>query len=301
MSRKTPLLDCDLASSILQRKKMVSPVILQALKRSALVIAGFNTAGFAITAVTRSHKITDLTGTTAFVASAWATHAATCEAHNLRLFQPSKSLFLAGAVTLWGARLAGYLFYRVLQTGKDARLNFLFPKDEKEPLLTGRSMYPIKLAGFWTAQSLWGWIVLLPVTVGQTLAPAVALGPVGWLAAAGFITGFAFETIADLQKFQFKTANPDKFMDSGLFALCRHPNYFGEILLWSSLTVLAGTHGVLAKHPWILASPAFTIFLLVYVSGIPPLEISHEKRYGKDAAYKRYKASTNLLLPWFRN
>lgn len=59
-------------------------------------------------------------------------------------------------------------------------------------------------------------------------------------------------------------------MDSGLFALCRHPNYFGEILLWSSLTVLAGTHGVLAKNPWIIASPAFTIFLLVYVSGISP-------------------------------
>ncbi len=58
-----------------------------------------------------------------------------------------------------------------------------------------------------------------------------------------------------------------RFMDSGLFALCRHPNYFGEILLWTSLTVLAGTHGVFAKHPWIIASPAFTIFLLLYVSG----------------------------------
>jgi steroid 5-alpha reductase family enzyme len=57
----------------------------------------------------------------------------------LGLFQPSKSLFLAGAVTLWGTRLAGYLFWRVLQTGKDSRLNFLFPKDDKEPLLAGQS------------------------------------------------------------------------------------------------------------------------------------------------------------------
>ncbi|EIE22535.1 DUF1295-domain-containing protein [Coccomyxa subellipsoidea C-169] len=280
---------------------MVSPAILQALKRSALVIVGFNTAGFAVTAVTRSHKITDLTGTTAFIASAWATHAAACHMHNLRLFQPSKSLFLAGAVTLWGTRLAGYLFWRVLQTGKDARLNFLFPRDESEPLLTGRSMYPIKLAGFWTAQSLWGWIVLLPITVSQTLTPAAPLGPLGWIAAAGFLAGFAIETVADLQKFYFKSAHPDKFMDSGLFALCRHPNYFGEILLWTSLTVLAGTHGVFAKHPWIIASPAFTIFLLLYVSGIPTLEKSHEKRYGKDAAYKDYKASTNLLLPWCKS
>ena len=82
-----------------------------------------------------------LQGTTAFIASAWATHAASCRVHNLGLFQPSKSLFLAGAVTLWGTRLAGYLFWRVLQTGKDSRLSFLFPKDDKEPFLTGQSKY----------------------------------------------------------------------------------------------------------------------------------------------------------------
>jgi steroid 5-alpha reductase family enzyme len=78
-------------------------------------------------------------GTSAFIASAWATHAAACHANGLRLFQPSKSLFLAGAVTLWGTRLAGYLFWRVLQTGKDARLSQFFPRDDKEPLLTGQS------------------------------------------------------------------------------------------------------------------------------------------------------------------
>ncbi len=58
-----------------------------------------------------------------------------------------------------------------------------------------------------------------------------------------------------------------RFVDSGLFALSRHPNYFGEILVWVSLTALAGTHGVLAAHPWIAASPLFTAFLLLYVSG----------------------------------
>ena len=58
-----------------------------------------------------------------------------------------------------------------------------------------------------------------------------------------------------------------RFVDSGLFALSRHPNYFGEILVWVSLTALAGTHGVFAAHPWIAASPFFTAFLLLYVSG----------------------------------
>ncbi len=75
----------------------------------------------------------------------------------------------AGAVTLWGSRLAGYLFWRVLQTGKDARLNQFFPKDDKEPFLFGQSQYPIKLAGFWSVQSLWSWVVLLPVTVSQVM------------------------------------------------------------------------------------------------------------------------------------
>ena len=183
-------------------------------------------------------------GTTAFIASAWATHAASCRAHGLGLFQPSKSLFLAGAVTLWGTRLAGYLFYRVLKTGKDSRLSFLFPKDEKEPFLTGQSKwvtcplsirtrilttacclltvlhtirgfacicrwqhepmqaacftaalpcrYPLKLAGFWSAQSLWGWIVLLPVTVSQ-----VSIYPV--LAAPSMQTGICTSSMKAAQ------------------------------------------------------------------------------------------------------
>lgn len=78
-------------------------------------------------------------GTTAFVASAWATHAAACRAHGRALLAPSRSLLLAGCVTLWGARLAGYLFYRVLAVGKDARLSQFFPADAREPWLTGRS------------------------------------------------------------------------------------------------------------------------------------------------------------------
>jgi steroid 5-alpha reductase family enzyme len=72
--------------------------------------------------------------------------------------------------------------------------------------------YPLKLAGFWTAQGLWGWICLLPVSVAQALGPGAALGPVGWLAAAAFAGGFATETLADYQKFVFKSdpANKDK-------------------------------------------------------------------------------------------
>ena len=61
-----------------------------------------------------------------------------------------------------------------------------------------------------------------------------------------------------------------RFVDEGLFRYCRHPNYFGEMLLWTSLTVLAGGPGVLAAHPWVAVSPAFTIFLLTQASGALP-------------------------------
>ncbi|KAK9826118.1 hypothetical protein WJX81_004958 [Elliptochloris bilobata] len=252
----------------------------QAVKLSAVVIAAFNTVGFGTTAVTQSHKVTDLTGTSAFIASAWFTHAAACRAHGLALLAPSRSLLLAGCVTLWGVRLAGYLFYRVLKLGKDARLSQFFPKDAREPFLTGQSMYPVKLAGFWTAQSLWGWVVLLPIIVAQAVAPAAPLGVFGWAALGGFLTGFAMETVADAQKFAYKNKHPDRFVREGLFRYCRHPNYFGEMLLWTSLTALAGGPGVLAAYPWVAVSPAFTIFLLTQASGIPPLEEAHNKRYG---------------------
>ena len=60
-----------------------------------------------------------------------------------------------------------------------------------------------------------------------------------------------------------------RFVDSGLFSVSRHPNYFGEILVWTSITAFAGTHGVLAASPWIIVSPVFTSFLLIFVSGKP--------------------------------
>jgi steroid 5-alpha reductase family enzyme len=79
------------------------------------VVAATNAAGFLVTAVTQSHKITDLTGTAAFAASAWATHSAACRALGTPLLAPSRGVLLAGCVSLWAARLGGYLFYRVLQ------------------------------------------------------------------------------------------------------------------------------------------------------------------------------------------
>ncbi|KAK9806590.1 hypothetical protein WJX73_005474 [Symbiochloris irregularis] len=276
-----------------------------ALRVSAAVIVGLNTVGFIATALTKSHKVTDLTGTSAFVGSAWATHYLACKATGMALLAPSKSLLMTGMVTLWGARLAGYLFYRVLVVGEDARLRQFFPKDDKEPALTGESKFPLKLAGFWTVQGMWAWVVLLPVTVSHAMAPAAAITPLGWLCAAGFFAGWGLEAVADYQKFRFKNKpeNKDKFITHGAFSLCRYPNYAGEIALWTGLWGLAaaGVAGFAMQYPWTLVSPGFTILLTTFISGIPTQEGSHDKRYGDREEYQRYKASTNMLLPWPRS
>ncbi|GMH34043.1 hypothetical protein BSKO_01877 [Bryopsis sp. KO-2023] len=272
-----------------------------ALRRSAKVILGLNLVGFLITAATSTHKITDLVGTGAFVVATWTGHLAHCRLNRTPVFGWSRSLLLTCCVSLWGIRLAGFLFYRVLQMGHDSRLGAFFAK-ENEPWLVGDSMYPLKLMFFWSLQSLWAWVVLLPVTVGQT--QTLKKSPLGLTAKIGLVTfliGFLWESVADAQKYAFKElpGNKEKWIDTGLFKYSRHPNYFGEVLVWASMFFVASTPHIRQKAWWVAVSPAFVYLLLVYVSGVPLLEASHEKRYGHIPEYAAYKESTNMLIPWF--
>lgn len=177
----------------------------------------------------------------------------------------------------------------------------LFPTDQRA--LVDRSKFPLGLMFFWSMQTLWAWTVLLPVTVSQAASPInVPMKPFNSIGMAGFVLGWLWETVADYQKFVFKSdpQNRNKWIDSGLFRYSRHPNYFGEILVWSSLCGLAATPHVWRKAPWIIVSPVFITFLLVFVSGIPILERSHDRRYGHDPAYQNYKETTNLLIPGWK-
>lgn len=284
----------------------MSGVVWAALRHSARVVVATNALGFAVTAVTQSHRITDLCGTAAFAASAFATHAAAAKALGVPLLAPTRGALLAGCVSLWGLRLGGYLFYRVMQVGKDARLDQFF-QQPGEPLLTGASNYPLRLAFFWTMQGMWAWVCLLPITAAHALsreAPAAARrlapGPALLAGLALFGGGLLLESVADWQKFVWKSdpANQGRFMGPvGLFAWSRHPNYFGEMCVWAGLFVMAGP-AVWRLCPWTLASPLFTFVLIRFLSGVPPLERGHAERYGGQPAYEAYKEATNLLLPW---
>jgi steroid 5-alpha reductase family enzyme len=128
----------------------------------------------------------------------------------------------------------------------------------------------------------------------------------GWslldsLGCAVWLTGFTLETIADTQKFLFKLddRNEGKFMRTGLWRYSRHPNYFGECMVWIGVGLVSWGALLGAEKLVALATPAFVWYLLNYVSGVPLLEKKAEKKHGKEIAYIRYKKSTNLFVPWY--
>lgn len=116
------------------------------------------------------------------------------------------------------------------------------------------------------------------------------------------MVGFFIECIADNEKFVFKTraANKGKFISTGIWSYSRHPNYFGEMLMWWSLALLVICVDFKDNKLYgSLSSPIFTMILLLGVSGIPMVESLGEKRWGHLKEYQDYNKNTNLLIPWF--
>ncbi|MHC4392498.1 MAG: DUF1295 domain-containing protein, partial [Planctomycetota bacterium] len=138
------------------------------------------------------------------------------------------------------------------------------------------------------------WIVSLPLQLGIARHAADALGPLDAVAIAAFAVGFGFEAIGDAQLARFKK-NPEnrgRVLDSGLWRYTRHPNYFGDFVLWWGLGLL----GVLSGAPlWTLLGPAVMSFFLLRVSGVTLLERTiHERR----PAYREYQQRTSSFFPW---
>jgi steroid 5-alpha reductase family enzyme len=123
----------------------------------------------------------------------------------------------------------------------------------------------------------------------------------GWVAIVGivvWVTGFVFEVVADQQKSVFKRdpANEGRFITSGLWAWSRHPNYFGEIVLWIGIAIVALP--VLSGWRWVtLISPVFVVLLLTRVSGIPMLETRAAERWGSEEEFQEYTGNTPVLIP----
>lgn len=198
-----------------------------------------------------------------------------------------RSILLWALVVIWAIRLGTFLFRRIKKAGKDDRF------DEIKPSF-------IRFLNVWTIQGLWVSFTMAAALVAITTTNRKELD---LFALVGFLVwalGFSIEVIADSQKSRF-SANPDnkgKFIQTGLWSRSRHPNYFGEIVLWIGVAVIAIP--VLQGWQWIaLISPVFVTLLLTRVSGVPLLEKKADKKWGGQEDYESYKKRTPVLIPRF--
>jgi len=253
---------------------------------TALVTVAMQLTFFFIAASFKFDKVTDFAGGSNFVLLAWLTYLI-----NGTFYWRQTMVTLA--VTAWGARLSGYLLYRILKIGKDDRFD-------------GTREDFCKFLAFWVYQMFWVWTVSLPVTFLNTTAANPGLDARDVAGAAMFVAGLLVEAVADQQKFSFKSTpgNRGKYCDTGSWSWSRHPNYFGEILLWWGLFTVSSSVFNAAKADsdgaWgyaTIAGPIFTTLILLFVSGIPPLEASYDEKYGTQVAYQQWKARTSCLVP----
>jgi steroid 5-alpha reductase family enzyme len=126
----------------------------------------------------------------------------------------------------------------------------------------------------------------------------VVINIVFFIGLALFLLGFAVEVIADNQKTKFRSIpeNKDQFINEGLWARSRHPNYFGEITLWTGITVM-GISTFEGMNYLAIFSPIFSYLLLVYVSGVRMLEFRGQRKWGHLDEYNAYKKNTPKLIP----
>ncbi len=197
----------------------------------------------------------------------------------------ARSVIVGLMVWVWALRLGSFLFRRVRRDGRDGRFDQI-------------KVDPLRFFMTWTLQGLW---VLLTLAAALAVITGEERRSLGWIASVGIVVwlaGFAVEVVADRQKSAFKRdpANEGRFISSGLWAWSRHPNYFGEIVLWTGIAIMALP--VLSGWRWVaLISPVFVTLLLTRVSGIPMLEARAQKRWGSEEEFQAYTEKTPVLVP----
>jgi steroid 5-alpha reductase family enzyme len=252
---------------------MMLQSVLITLGVSLLIQAVF----FVFAATLKTDKVTDLSyGLTFVILSAIL----------LARGNPAEpaQLVLAVLVMVWGARLAGYLLFRIVHMGRDARFDGI-----RERFWA--------FFKFWLGQGVAVWVIMLPVTIWFE-----APGPWNlWMSIglAVWSMGLVIETVADAQKFAAKRQpqGPGRWMTTGLWKYSRHPNYFGELLCWWGVFVFVA--GDYTGFAWAgLIGPLAITWILLKVTGIPTLEASARKKWGDNPEYQAHVQRTSRLLLW---
>jgi steroid 5-alpha reductase family enzyme len=195
-----------------------------------------------------------------------------------------RAWLLAGMVAVWSIRLGSFLFLRIQAAGEDRRF-----REIKKSFA--------RFLRAWTLQGLWVVFSLSAPLAAITSEKKVELGGFALVGFLVWLLGFGIEVTADRQKSKFKQdpANKDRFIHTGLWAWSRHPNYFGEIMLWIGVMII--TLPVLSGWQWVsLISPVFITLLLTRISGVPMLEARADEKWGGQPDYEAYKANTPVLI-----
>jgi steroid 5-alpha reductase family enzyme len=250
---------------------------MTAVVLSFVIAFTLNGAFFAVAAARKTDVVTDLSYSLTFALLAV-----------VLLFAGGREpvqLVASLLVVVWAVRLGTYLFRRILRMKVDHRFDGMRDK-------------PLRFARFWFLQAVAVAVIMLPVSYLLDRSDAPGFGAWAIAGTVVWLTGLLIEAIADAQKSAFKSndANRGRFITTGLWRYSRHPNYFGEMLVWWGLFVYAVPFLNGAAFA-VVVGPIFITLLLLFVSGIPLLERSADEKYGADPSYLEYKRRTSILVP----
>ena len=229
----------------------------------------------------QTEKFYDLTGSLTYLSVIWYSLVHSSE-YFTNLNQANLVIVLL--ITFWALRLGSFLFMRIHKDGEDKRFRTIKPS-ASQFFMT------------WTLQGLWVSLCTMCALTAISTETGLIVNPVFFIGLILFIFGFLLEIIADKQKSEFRAIpeNKEKFITSGLWSRSRHPNYFGEIVLWTGIAVMSFS-SLEGLQYLTLISPIFTYILLVYISGVRMLEGRGDVKWGDNEDYKNYKKNTPVLF-----
>jgi len=247
------------------------------VKNLILLIFCIQWVSFIPAFIFQTEKFYDLTGSITYLTAVFYTLYVT-GSNNL------SDLIIVACVAVWAIRLGSFLFMRIHKAGEDRRFRTIKPNFTRF-LMT------------WTLQGMWVSMCLLCVLTALSSYSGVIMNSIFFIGLIVFILGLSIEIIADYQKTVFRRniENKDKFITTGLWSLSRHPNYFGEILLWTGVAVMS-ISSLQGLQFITLISPIFVYILLVYISGIRMLEDQARKKWGHLDSFKEYLKNTPRLF-----
>ena len=229
----------------------------------------------------QTEKFYDLTGSVTYLSVVWFVFLSTYKSISLNF----GNLILVLLISIWTIRLGLFLFMRIHKAGEDKRFR---------TIKTSASQFFMTF----TLSGLWVTLCSMCALVAISSPEGLVMNALTYVGIILFIIGFGIEIVADNQKTAFRSieANKNSFITSGLWSKSRHPNYFGEVLLWFAIAVISFS-SLEGLQLITLISPVFTYILLVYVSGVRMLEDMNDKKWADNEEYKSYKKNTPMLFP----